>query len=212
MPLLAQVWRQPLHRYHPAPGHEAGEGSAGTTEQDLADARVHAVGADECVTLDSFARFEVKRDASFALIERDTTGADTNGVGGPLGKSTDKDRVEVGAVDQPVGEPEADDSIGAEVLHAPGLAGVVQAHFLGGGDRRDRLHRVPQAKFAQHPRAIGRDLHAGADLAQFDGLLEEGDVVALLQQREGGDDTADAGPGDQDAWLAQVPSPMQCVM
>ena len=142
----------------------------------------------------------------------DAAGADVHGIGRALGEGTDQHGVEVGAVDEPVGEAEAGDRIGAEVLHAPGLAGVEQAHFLGGGDRRDRLHRVAQAEFAQHARAVGRDLHAGADLAQFDGLLEEGDVVALLQQREGGDDTADAGPGDQDAWLAQVPSPMQCVM
>ena len=67
----------------------------------------------------------------------------------------------------------------------------------------------PQAEFAQHARAVGRDLHAGAEFAQFGGLLVQRDVEAPLQQRERGDDAADAGAGDQDAWLAQVPSPVR---
>ena len=70
--------------------------------------------------------------------------------------------------------------------------------------------RRPSSHSTREP--LGEICTPAPSLAQFGGLLVERDVEALLQQRQRGDDTADAGAGDQDAWLAQVPSPMQCVM
>jgi hypothetical protein len=37
------------------------------------------------------------------------------------------------------------------------------------------------------------------------------DLEAALQQRQCGDDTADAGAGNQDAWPAQVLAPLRSV-
>src|SRR6185503_6339909 len=43
------VWRQFLHRYEPAPRHAAGKLGLVVADETIADARVNAVGADECI-------------------------------------------------------------------------------------------------------------------------------------------------------------------
>ena len=119
---------------------------------------------------------------STILLEVDAARADTHRVGRPLGQCLHQHGMEIAAMHQPVGRAVARLGVGAEILDAPGLAGVEQPHLLGGRHRGDRLHRRQQAECAQHARAVGRDLHAGAELAQLGGLLEERDVEATLQQ------------------------------
>ena len=50
----------------------------------------------------------------------------------------------------------------------------------------------------QHARAVGADLHAGADLAQLGRLLVDLDLDAAPQQGERAGQPADAGADDDD--------------
>ena len=206
---LAQPRGQALHRHDAAPGHEAGEGGARVAEQRFADARMHAIGADQRIAVHALAALQQQRHAVGILLEADAARADPHRAGRAFGQRLHQHGVEIATMHQPIGRAVACLGVGAEVLHAPGLAGVEQPHLLGDRHRGDRLHRRPQAECAQHARAVRRDLHAGAELAQFGRLFVQRDLEATLQQGQRGDDAADAGAGDQDAWLAQVPSPVR---
>ena len=106
--------------------------------------------------------------------------------------------MQIAAMDRDVGEAVAGDRLGAKVEQLPGLAGVPQPDFLAG---RNHLHRgeiVLEPERMQHPRAVGADLDAGADLAQFFGLLVDRDIDATPQQRQRGSEPPDAAPDDCD--------------
>ena len=65
----------------------------------------------------------------------------------------------------------------------------------------------PSARSTREP--LGDICTPGAELAQLGRLLVQRNLEATLQQRQRGDDAADTGAGDQDARLAQVPSPLR---
>ena len=139
--LLTQPRGQTVHRHDAAPRHEAGEGGARAAEQRLADARMHAIGADQRIAADALAVFEQQCHAVGVLFEVDAARADTHRIGRAFGQCLHQHLMKIAAMHQPVGRAVARDGIGAEVLHAPGLAGVEQPHLLGGRHRGDRLHR-----------------------------------------------------------------------
>ena len=85
----------------------------------------------------------------------------------------------------------------AEVEGRPGLAGVPQPRRLAGGEELRRLERVLEAQRMQHARAVGADLHAGADLAQFRRLLVDLDLDPAPDQRERAGEPADAAADDE---------------
>ena len=60
------------------------------------------------------------------------------------------------------------------------------------------FERVLQAERMQHARAVGADLHAGADLAQFARLLVDLDLDPAPDQRERAGEPADAAADDED--------------
>ena len=86
----------------------------------------------------------------------------------------------------------------AEVEGRPGLAGVPQPRRLAGGEELRRCERVLQAERMQHARAVGADLHAGADLAQLMRLLVDFDLDPAPDQRQRAGEPADAAADDED--------------
>src|SRR5262249_31608971 len=65
---------------------------------------------------------------------------------------------------------------------------------------RDGLHLLLQAERDENAGAVGAELHAGAELTQLGGLLEDVDLDAALKHRERGGEAADARTCDQDFW------------
>ncbi len=70
------------------------------------------------------------------------------------------------------------------------------AYHLDLGLDGARPERRLEAKRMEHARAVGADLHAGADLAELGRLLVDLDVDAALQQGEPRGEPADAGADD----------------
>src|SRR6185437_7446118 len=91
----------------------------------------------------------------------------------------------------------------AKVEQLPGPPGREQPDLLAGRFAGDPEHLLLKAKLDQDSRAVGRELDAGAKLAQLARLLENLDLDASLQQRQAGDEAADARARDQDfrLWL-----------
>ena len=95
------------------------------------------------------------------LFEVDAARADTHRIGRAFGQRLNQHLMKIAAMHQPVGRAVACDGIGAEVLNAPGLAGVEQPHLLGGRHRGDRLHcrlagRVRAARASRSARSARR--------------------------------------------------------
>src|SRR5690606_16887154 len=106
--------------------------------------------------------------------------------------------MKVVAVDGDVGKAVACDGLRTKVEELPGLPGIPQPDFLAtrlASHGHDRLLE-PQRK--QDARAVGADLNARADLPQFRGLLKDGDLKPLPQQREGCSQAANSSSDDGD--------------
>ena len=105
---------------------------------------------------DAFAVFKQQRHAIRVLFEADAARADTHRIGRAFGQRLHQHRMKIAAMHQPVWRAVTCDGIGAEVLNAPGLAGVEQAHFLGRSALRQSPPSPAQAKSRQHARAVRR--------------------------------------------------------
>ena len=105
--------------------------------------------------------------------------------------------VDVGAVGHRVGLAEALHERGVERDMGDQLAGERIAHFLRRRHMGIGQHRVLEPDLVQRAEDIGSELDAGADLAELARLLEQDDREALLRQRIGGDEPADAATRDQ---------------
>ena len=143
---------------------------------------MHAIGADERVAVHLFTVFQSNVTPAASCSKSMQRAPTRTASGARSASASTRTAWKIAAMHQPIGRAVAYDRVGAEILNAPSLAGVEQAHLLGGRDRGNRLHRRLQAKCAQHARAIGRYLHAGAELSQFGGLLVQRNVEATLQQ------------------------------
>src|SRR5205814_961789 len=77
----SSVTRPLLQRGNAAPGDDAGELGLVRPEEALADARMHAVGADQHVAFDGFSTFKLERDCSLVLLEAHALGAETDRFG-----------------------------------------------------------------------------------------------------------------------------------
>ena len=160
---------------------------------------MHAVGADQRVAGDALAAREMQRDGRAVIVEAGRARAEPDRIGLERAHRVDQRVVQVGAMDHEIGRAVARDRFGAEVEQLPGLAGIPQPDFLAGRLAPDAADRVFQPEREQHARAVGRDLHAGAELGEPVRLLVDRDVVAVAQQRERGREAADARADDQDA-------------
>ena len=69
---------------------------------------------------------------------------------------------------------------------------------LACGRTAQSVERLLQPQGMEHARAVGADLHAGADLAQLGRLLVDLDLDAAQQQGERAGEPADAGADDDD--------------
>ena len=184
----------PLHRDRPAPRRDAGEARLLLAEQDRADRRAQAVGADHDVAEDLVAVLEPRHDAVRPLLEPDELGVEPHALGGDL---LDEALEEVGAVHADVhvavvlgharvvlGEDRA------PVVHAPPLAGV-DAHAAA-------ADVVRRAQLRQHAHRVRVHADAGADLRQLGRLLQDVRVQARLLQGDGGGHPTDAAADHED--------------
>src|SRR6185312_6579804 len=201
-PLL--VRRQAFHRHQAAPCHDAGELRASLPEYLLADARMHAVGADQHVAGRLFAVGEMQGDAVRCLRETDAAIAGVDRLRRRLPHGVEQDGVEIAAMRHPVGRAEALHRCFAEVEDVPALAGAAEADFLGGRGADHAQHRRFKAERDEETGAVGAKLDAGADFAQLAGLLEYAHVEAAAEQGERHGEAAEAGTGDQHAQLHAV--------
>ena len=197
---------QALHRDHAAPGHDPGEFRPVGAEQGLADFRMYAVRADECIAA-HVARIGRELDAAPILRERTAAPAQTDGVGLLRAHRRREHREQIGAIDREIGISIALDRRRAKVEQFPSVAGAPQAHFLGCRLARQARQVITQPEFVEHAIAIGRQLQAGADLLEFVRLFVYLDVEAAPEQSECGSQAADAAAGDEDFFHAHLVDP-----
>ena len=105
--------------------------------------------------------------------------------------------MQIAAVKHHVGKSVALDRDRAEIEQLPGLAGAPEPDFLAGDDDAEPLRRLAEAQRIEHARAVGADLHAGAELLELRRLLVDVDADALPDQRQRGGQAADAGADDR---------------
>jgi hypothetical protein len=99
--LLTEPQRQPRHRHDRAPGHEPGEGSAPAAVQRLADARMHAIGADQRIAADLLAVLQRQRHPARVLLQPDAAGPDVNRAGCVLRQRRHQRPVQIAAMHEP---------------------------------------------------------------------------------------------------------------
>ena len=147
-------------------------------EQGFAHHRMHAIGADHELCRDRLAGFEAQFDVVGGLRKPNAFAAQVNGAGFCLQHRLRDHAVQIAAMDGDVGKAVALDRFQAEVEQLPALPGVPQPDRLAGRQHLDLLQRVLEPERMKHARAVGADLHAGAELAQFRRLLVDIDVDA----------------------------------
>ena len=166
---------------------------------------MHAVGADDELCRDRRAGFEAQLDVIGGLREPDAFAAQVNGIGLCLQHRLRDHAMQIAAMDSDVGKAVTLDRFQAEVEQLPALPGVPQPDRLAGRQHLNLFQRVLEAQRVKHARAVGADLHAGAELAQLRRLLVDIDVDAATKQRQRRREPADAAADDRD-WLLLIPS------
>ena len=107
-------------------------------------------------------------------------------------------RLQVGAVNDPVGRAIAECDLASE-LHARDFTAGARAADRQQLRRNEmRLQLFGKAEFDQQPRNIGRKLQASAGLRQFRRMFADDDTKSLARQRERRRQSADAGACDDD--------------
>ena len=182
------------------PGGMAGEARFFSVTEAPAQARPQAVGSDQGKAMFRERLRGAPGDRDAALVEGkvldpDAEAKDDVGIGA---HGVDQHRLQVAAMDHPIGRAIAFRSGGAErrARQHPRRARVDYAEFFGSNDVA--LQVVAQAECNQDARGVGGELDAGPDLFQALRLLEHGDAKSMACEGQGRSETADARAGDED--------------
>ena len=173
---------------------------SGVADDLLADHRAAAVGADQGRALHAGRRSRVCTSTE----EPPASKPDDLAVGAQLDQlrqglaAVEQRAVDVGAVGHRVGVAEAlgEAPVERDVDHLLAAHAVEHQHALD--EHRLLLHQGADAEGVERVPGVGRDLDAGADLAELLRLLEHHRAEALAGEGEGGGEAADAAAGDQD--------------
>ncbi len=107
-------------------------------------------------------------------------------------------RLQIGAMDDPIGRPGAKCS-GIAERQAGDFTAALRAHDADGiGHGGAGTEPRPKSEIDQHPAGIGRQLQAGAGLLESLHLFQNDDAKALSRQRKGCRQSSDPGPGNDD--------------
>ena len=139
---------------------------------------MHAVGADHELRRHRRAGFEAQLDVVGGLRKANAFAAQVNSAGFCLQHRLRDDAVQIAAMDGDVGKAVALDRFKAEIEQLPALPGVPQPDRLAGRQHLNLFQRILEPERMKHAGAVGADLHAGAELAQFRRLLVDIDVDA----------------------------------
>jgi hypothetical protein len=160
-----------------------------------AQARPQSIGSDQRAA--AMSACGGNRHAVAVELEVVNPRAETQRDGGIGADRFEQRRLQVAAVDHPIGGAAALRGAGGE-RRARQHARSPRAHhpqLL----RRDRaaLKSLAQPERDQHARGIGRELNAGADLREVLRLLEHRDRKSALRDRQRRGQSADARAGDE---------------
>ena len=159
--------------------------------------RLHAVGADQRDAAVTVASRVEDRHAGVVLLDALDLrgGCDLDAVARL--RAFEQRSMNVGAVDHRIriAEAFAEGLARRDAADQRLVERVVHHHLVGvdGLGARD----LADAERVERREAVGSELDAGADLAEFGCLLEHLDRESLSHQREGGGDTADAPARDE---------------
>ncbi|MDT4856042.1 hypothetical protein FQZ97_904170 [compost metagenome] len=140
-----------------------------------------AVRADHRVGLDDLAGLEDHAGPLGVLRDRGAFGAQAHGV---ARQRAVEQGDEVGAVHVVHERAVALRRLCTQRCEVEQAARVQVAVVVALGHRGDLRQRGLEAELAQHQRAVGRDLHAGADLGHLRGTLQHNRVDAVMPQRQ----------------------------
>ena len=194
----AQLFRHLFALQHRAVAHVPGGRRLAVADDALAHHRAAAVGADQRGALD-FAFCAV--DDHLALVGMKAghprIRAQLDQVALRLA-AIEQRAVDVGAVRHRVGIAEAlgEARIERDVDHL--LAGHAVHHQQALDEHRFLLHELADAERIERVPGVGRELDAGADLAELGRLLEDDGFEALAREAERHGEAADAAAGDDD--------------
>ena len=135
------------------------------------------------------------------LRQADALAAEVNGAGLFAQQRLRNHLVQVAAMDGDVRKAVALDRFHTEIEQLPALPGIPQPDRLAGRKHLDLLERVLEPERMQDTRAVGADLHPGAELAQLVRLLVDIDIDAAADERERRRKPADATADDGDFFL-----------
>jgi hypothetical protein len=186
--------RHPLGRHQPAPGDIAGVARQFLAEQVSAHGGVDAIGRDQHVAGNFSAVGECDDDAVRGLVESFDTRIEPKTF---VGDTVKQNVEQVGAMRVVVGRTELRFRTGAQrgVVEAVAIVpGAVVASLRVDADARQRFAKP---EHAQDAGGVGRELDAGAHLAERFGLLEQLGIDAARPQREQRSKSADAATGDE---------------
>src|SRR6185503_3693580 len=167
--------RELLHRHDPAPDDDPGELRLVLTEERLADARVHAVRADQRVAFDRLT-FEREPNLAPGLGKTRAPGTEMNRVGFEPPHGGGEHAEEIRPVNREIRVAVALDRDLAEVEELPGLPAIPEADFLARRFAGKRLELLADAELVEDARAVRAELHPGADLLELGRLLVDLDV------------------------------------
>ena len=210
--LLAQPRRQAFHRHDAAPCHEAGEGGTCAAEQRFREC-VNARHRHRSARRRSRARrFPAAASRRFASCSKPMQRAPTCTASGARSASACDQRRRGNRRDGPASKASRSASTALAPRSCTRQAWPVLNSRISLAVGTEAIASIAGRRPSSHStrEPFGEICTPAPSLAQFGGLLIQGDLEAALQQRQRGDDAADAGTGDQDAWLAQVPSSVRC--
>src|SRR5262249_18304376 len=168
----------------------------------LANARPHAIAADQRAAAHLLARFEADRDRVAVILEVVDAAARLERDEVVALAGLEIDALNVGTVRHRIGLLEARLHLLAERDGGDELARQRVAHLEIVRDPGVLEHGVIEADALECSEDVGAELDAGAELLEFLGLLEHPHREALERERVGGDQPADAAARDQKRQIA----------
>jgi hypothetical protein len=194
--------RQMHRRHQRPPSHETAELNLVGAKQCLADFRVNAVSPDQDIGLDRASIGKMHNDASGTLVKSRAARIEMNGFALLLPDRLDQLALKIGAMHREIGRAVFRHRGRAKIDELPGLACIPKPDLLVGGRGTDPLQPGSEPEVIENARAIGGDLHTGADLLEILGLLVQLDLESPFQQRQSCGQPAQSGAGDDDLGLA----------
>ena len=167
----------------------------------LAHHRLDAIGSDQRAALECLAILVPHGHAVFVLFDAHRPGAGVEGDFSSFLRAFEQRQMHIGAVDDGIGVAKTltEFFVGGDLAHLVLVDRVVHHHVIGVNSTAPGF--VTDTQSVKRMKAVGANLDARADFADFGGLLQHGDGKALTHQSQSCGQAANATACDDDGKL-----------